>query len=506
MAQPMADDYIARGGAFTNQDYVYWGKRLHCSPHSALRWLREALEARLEVNSAEFELPLPRELLICIGVRTGAILEGYKDWRAENPTAHPISLSTVRRRINSVPYLPHIFADGMAGLEHYLRVGVIEAASPFDLWTMDETLVPVLSTWSGRIVEKPWLHLIIDDASRLIVGADLTIGPASKETTAALIARAVLGVEHEGRLVEGACRVLRTDNAKVYTSGLVQQTCEIAGIAEVLARPYTPQDKPKGERVNRSIKAQLRGLPGYLHGPKAYVYRKTGELNWRGKPIRERLEIRLHVGSFDELLTFEQLKSYVFEAVRIYNTQRVHRIINSTPFNKALTTPHLVRRSDAAMFWDVAYSLNDHPDDHDDHRDDHKVDPRGIWVDYAYWTNEFALPAIGEMVEVRVLLGPKPVYLVGQKGKFVCELSLTSEESEAGSIARDNQNRVVDRSMRQLVSDIQAATRTHKDVDATTIAAVAARDDARAAEESTSSLADVSSILNLPPAKKVGAA
>ena len=110
------------------------------------------------------------------------------------------------------------------------------------------------------------------------------------------------------------------------------------------------------------------------------------------------------------------------------------------------------------------------------------------------------------MVEVRVLLGPKPVYLVGQKGKFVCELSLTSEESEAGSIARDNQNRVVDRSMRQLVSDIQAATRTHKDVDATTIAAVAARDDARAAEESTSSLADVSSILNLPPAKKVGAA
>ena len=111
------------------------------------------------------------------------------------------------------------------------------------LWTADFMHGPYLSV--GKKKKKTYLCVIIDDHSRVLVGASFFFSEGSLSLQLAL---------KEAILTYGIPRKFYCDNGKVFVSGYLHLVCARLGIALIHSKPYDSPSRGKVERVIRTVR------------------------------------------------------------------------------------------------------------------------------------------------------------------------------------------------------------------------------------------------------------
>ncbi len=127
-----------------------------------------------------------------------------------------------------------------------------QAARPFafdhfgQLWMADYLHGPKL--FNGRKKQKTYLHVILDDSSRFIVGGGFYLTESVEPLINDLMgAVRRFGIPHR----------FYTDNGAAYASRHLKLLCARNGIALVHTPPYKPQGRGKVERLFRTVRDQF---------------------------------------------------------------------------------------------------------------------------------------------------------------------------------------------------------------------------------------------------------
>jgi putative transposase len=221
-------------------------------------------------------------------------------------------------------------AEGRRRHEVYLRW---EAARRNDIWEADhkELEVLVLAPRAQR-PQKPWATLFLDAYSRLIMGWAISLRPSAATVLAAL--GKAIRLDPERGPFGGVPSVLRWDNGLEFAADALASAAGVLGAAIVPTAAYSPHQKGKLERTNRTLTQELlSGLPFYTHGPRAIDGRLYG-------PDAPPMALARFVEEFDRW-------------VRDYNTKRPHAGLGGlTPLQRwcADATP-LRQVADADLRW-----------------------------------------------------------------------------------------------------------------------------------------------------------
>jgi len=111
------------------------------------------------------------------------------------------------------------------------------------LWTADFMHGPYLTV--GRKKKKTYLCVIIDDYSRMLVGAGFFFEESSLSLQITL---------KEAVLTYGVPNKFYCDNGKVFVSGYIHLVCAKIGTALIHSKPYDSSSRGKIERVIRTIR------------------------------------------------------------------------------------------------------------------------------------------------------------------------------------------------------------------------------------------------------------
>lgn len=181
-----------------------------------------------------------------------------------------VSERTLRRRL-AAQLSPGERAFARDGVEGQRAYGVYLRWEPErrgQLYESDhkQLSIDVLAPRASR-PQRPWATLVLDGYSRLIVGWAISLQPTQAEVLAALRAAVV---EDPDRCFGGICDVLRVDGGLEFAAGAIRDACAGLGILLETTEPYSPWQKGKVERVNRTIDQTLLSLlPRYGEGPRA---------------------------------------------------------------------------------------------------------------------------------------------------------------------------------------------------------------------------------------------
>ena len=115
-----------------------------------------------------------------------------------------------------------------------------------ELWTTDFMHGPQVHNGSRRC--KTYLCAIIDDHSRLIVGAQFFLAENS---------HALMSVIKPALLTYGLPKMLYCDNGKVFSTHYLQLACARLGIALVHSKPYDSPSRGKIERYFRTVREKF---------------------------------------------------------------------------------------------------------------------------------------------------------------------------------------------------------------------------------------------------------
>lgn len=156
------------------------------------------------------------------------------------------------------------------------------------LWTADFLRGPKIKV--GRYRRKTYLHLILDDCCRYVVGAQFH----HHETVQVLITELREAVRRFG-----IPQRFYTDNGPCYASRHLKIVCARMGIALVHTPPYRPQGRGKVERLFRTIREQFlakdqsQSLEQLNHGLQQWLAEYHQRLH-RGldcSPLQKRMEV-----------------------------------------------------------------------------------------------------------------------------------------------------------------------------------------------------------------------
>lgn len=114
------------------------------------------------------------------------------------------------------------------------------------LWTADFMHGPYLTV--GRKKKKTYLCVIIDDYSRLLVGAGFFFAESSVSLQITF---------KDAVLTYGVPHKLYCDNGQVFVSGYIHLVCARIGTALIHSKPYDSPSRGKIERVIRTIRLML---------------------------------------------------------------------------------------------------------------------------------------------------------------------------------------------------------------------------------------------------------
>jgi putative transposase len=150
--------------------------------------------------------------------------------------------------------------------------GSLEAAWPLSLVQIDHTLVDVIvvDSASRTPIQRPWLTLAIDVATRCVAGMHLSLEAPSATSVALCIAHAALPKDAwlGERDIEGAWPVyglperLQLDNAKEFRSEALRRGCDQYGIAIDYRPVRTPHYGGHIERLIGTMMGKVHLLPG----------------------------------------------------------------------------------------------------------------------------------------------------------------------------------------------------------------------------------------------------
>lgn len=164
-----------------------------------------------------------------------------------------------------------------------------------------ELSIEVLAARSQRPA-RPWVTLVLDEYSRLIVGWAISLRPSQAEVLVAL--RMAVVVDPQRGPFGGIPLLLRFDGGLEFAARSVEDAAATLGCLALRCRAYQPWLKGKIERLNRTIEQTLLcELPRWTHGPR----RPDGRLADERDP-----------------LTLERFVALFDGWVRAYNTVRPH--------------------------------------------------------------------------------------------------------------------------------------------------------------------------------------
>ncbi len=200
--------------------------------------------------------------------------------------------------------------DGRRNYELYRRY---EPKARNDVWEMDHAQLDleVLPVRGKRLV-KPWLTVIVDGFSRVIMGWALSVRPTSAEVLAAL--REAIVLEPARAPWGGVPALVRFDSGKEFLADAITRAAGEVGFAARSTAPYSPYQKGKVERLHQTIgKGLISKLPNYTRGPR----HRNGKLYTQ-----------------PAALSLEQLEFSIEEFVGAYNREHHHSSIGMTPAEK----------------------------------------------------------------------------------------------------------------------------------------------------------------------------
>lgn len=248
------------------------------------RWLFAARDglARLEPMSRKrgFGLNIPEEarhlllamreehpsvaadVLLDEAVRNGVIAQGA------------VSVPTVRRLFARAD-LPRSSSDRTTRRRDRRRW---EADRPCRIWHAD-----VCHVWrrepDGKAV-KAYVHGILDDHSRLIVGIEARASETENDLLSLLV---------DALLRYPAPDVFYVDNGSTYRGDVLAMTLSKLGIRLVQPEPYNPEARGKMERFWRTLRQRLVDT---LHGPMSLAELQVALLAW----VDADYHVRKHAG------------------------------------------------------------------------------------------------------------------------------------------------------------------------------------------------------------------
>ena len=127
--------------------------------------------------------------------------------------------------------------------------------------------------------QRPWVTLFVDQFSRLIVGWAISLRPTRAEVLAAL--RMAVTVDPERGEFGGVPILLRWDRGLEFAADSIDQATLAMGCVSRRTDAYSPWQKGKIERLNRTIDQELlQGLPGWTGGPRDVRGRLVDEVRW----------------------------------------------------------------------------------------------------------------------------------------------------------------------------------------------------------------------------------
>jgi putative transposase len=185
------------------------------------------------------------------------------------------SRSAVERRVKKRPAAEVLAArrGRKAARDRYGPVtGSLIAEYPLSLIQIDHTLVDVIvvEAETREPIQRPWLTLAIDVATRCVAGFHLSLEPPSATSVALCISHAALmkegwlaarGIEDEWP-VYGIPERLHLDNAKEFRSEALKRGCQEYGI-DIDYRPVrTPHYGGHIERLIGTMMGKVHLLPG----------------------------------------------------------------------------------------------------------------------------------------------------------------------------------------------------------------------------------------------------
>jgi putative transposase len=188
------------------------------------------------------------------------------------------SKDTVSRRIKSI--LSEKERDKIklgpdaSNQKHAPRAGKKKTCRPLEWVQIDHTLVDIILLADNRrdLIGRPWLTVVIDRHTRVILGYYLSLHVPSAVSVACALTHAVLpknnftkalGLEVEDYLYFGLPSTLHMDNAAEFTSPKLKVGCECFGINPVY-RPIAR--KHYGGHVERFIGTMMTSKVHFLKG------------------------------------------------------------------------------------------------------------------------------------------------------------------------------------------------------------------------------------------------
>ena len=163
---------------------------------------------------------------------------------------------------------------------------------------LDVNVLPV----RGRRLVRPWLTVIEDGFSRLVMGWALSLYPTTAEVLVAI--REGIVIDPERGPWGGVPQLIRFDGGKEFLAHAVKRAAGELGCAALPTAPYSPHQKGKIERLHRTIgEGLIATLPHYTGGAR----RANGKLYAQPAP-----------------LSLPQLRTRVREFVDAYNIGHRH--------------------------------------------------------------------------------------------------------------------------------------------------------------------------------------
>jgi putative transposase len=158
---------------------------------------------------------------------------------------------------------------------HILRVSrltALSASEPLELVQIDHTLVDVIvvDDLHRKPIWRPWLSLVIDVATRNVLGFFLSLRAPSATAVALAISRAVLpkttylaGLQVDAEWPAcGIPKSLHLDNAKEFRGRALRRGCEQHGIQIIYRPPLQPHFGGHIERLIGTLMGEVHLLPG----------------------------------------------------------------------------------------------------------------------------------------------------------------------------------------------------------------------------------------------------
>jgi putative transposase len=283
---------------------------LEVGERSVWRWLA-AGEYDPTVRSGWRITPAGIEALYRAGGRPTAA------WRllCEEGVAVPSRQTFCRAVIRDVSPAERAYARfGEDGRRRYSVYRRWEPGARNEVWEADHAQLDIsVLPLRGRRLARPWLTVIEDGFSRLVMGWALSLQPTSAEVLVTI--REGIVIDPERGPWGGVPQLIRFDGGREFLARAVTRAAGELGCAALPTAPYSPHQKGKIERLHRTIgEGLIATLPHYTGGPR----RANGTLYAQPAP-----------------LTLPQLQTRLREYIDAYNREHRHASLGGlTPAEK----------------------------------------------------------------------------------------------------------------------------------------------------------------------------